>query len=100
MIQLELSERTENKMRRVMALNTNVDVFINKVIDYQLNELNIGIRNMTKELSDFEKKYTMRSAEFYEKFDQGLLSDEHDFILWSGVYEMYLRDLAKIEQFK
>jgi len=100
MIQIELSERTEKKMRQVMALHSDTDIFFDKVIDFQVDELKVGLRNMQKELALFEKKYGIESSVFYAKFEQGEFGDEQDFMLWAGVYEIFLRDSVKLELLK
>ncbi len=44
-------------------------------------------------LLDFEKKYGLHSAEFYQLYQQGLLDDSDleatvDFTRWAGLYEI------------
>jgi hypothetical protein len=31
----------------------------------------------------------MSSEEFYQQFSQGIPGDNEDFIIWSGIYEMF-----------
>jgi len=68
------------------------------VIDNKINDIKLGIYNMKRELNKFEKKYLISSEEFYEKFEAGEFRDEDDFMLWSGIYEMYLRELQELKQ--
>jgi ribosomal protein S24E len=98
MIQLELSNRTELRLKQVMLLHTDKDSFFNKMIDYQISELKLGIYNIEKDLKQFEKKYAMNTKLFYKKFESGEIGDEDDYMIWSGIYEMYLRDNEKLEK--
>ena len=48
----------------------------------------------------FERKYKLSSNEFYAKFEEGKFGDEDDFMLWSGIYELYQtnsNELSKIQ---
>jgi len=69
-------------------------------ISYHISRLKREIAEMQKDLKDFEKKYDMTSADFFEKFENGQLSDNKNFILWSGIYEMQTdckQKLSKIQ---
>ena len=44
-----------------------------------------------KELTVFEQKYGMASAEFFQRFETGELGDAMDYFRWIGRYEAYLR---------
>ncbi len=98
MIQLQLSDTTEKKLQQVILLHSDNDIFFNKVIDYQINELKLGIYNIEKDLRKFEKIYSMNTIAFYEKFEKGEIGDDQDFMIWSGIYEMYMRDKQKLEK--
>ena len=100
MIQLQLSNKTEQRLKQIMLLHTNKDKFFNKMIDYQINELKLGLYNIEKDLKIFEKKYTMNSKLFYKKFETGGLGDNDDYMIWSGIYEMFIRDKQKLEKLK
>ena len=40
----------------------------------------------------------MSSEEFYQKFEQGLTGDNEDFIVWSGIYEMFYENEKKLSE--
>lgn len=40
------------------------------------------------QLAEFELKYRLGSAEFYEKFERGEMGDTVDFVEWAATYEM------------
>lgn len=54
-------------------------------------ELKRGILNLYLDLQKFEEQYQMSSEAFYDRFEQGMMDEREDFMLWSGLYEM-LRD--------
>lgn len=54
--------------------------------------------NIEKDLKKFEKKYAMSTISFYEKFRKGKFGDEGDFMIWAGIYEMFLRDKQKMDK--
>ncbi|RLD65839.1 MAG: hypothetical protein DRI95_07875 [Bacteroidetes bacterium] len=98
MIQLQLSKKTEQRLKQIMLLHKDKDNFFNKMIDYQINELKLSILNIEKDLKQFEKKHEIGSKLFYERFENGKIGDEDDYIVWAGIYEMFLRDKQKLEK--
>ena len=54
------------------------------------------IVNIKKDLKQFEEKHKTDSKLFYDKFEKGKLGDEDDYIIWAGIYEMFLRDKQKL----
>jgi hypothetical protein len=50
----------------------------------------VGISGLKKELTGFEKKYSMSTQTFLHKIDRGELSECNDYIDWLG--------LAKLQQ--
>jgi hypothetical protein len=49
-------------------------------------------------MKDFEEKYSMSSEEFYQKFEQGVMGDNEDYIVWSGIYEMFYENEKKLSE--
>jgi len=43
----------------------------------------------TDRLKEFEKKYKMKSNDFYKKFKEGKLGDEQNFFEWYAIKEAY-----------
>ena len=50
-----------------------------------------GVEELKKELKAYEKRFKMRSEEFFSRFSAGELEDSADFFEWSALYQMYLR---------
>jgi len=98
MFELQLSNKTEQRLKQVLSSHSNNDAFFDKAIDYHINELNKAIFNIEKDLKEFEKKYNLSSKLFYEKFKTGEFGDEDDYMIWAGIYEMYLRDKLELKR--
>jgi len=45
---------------------------------------------LVKTLKTYENRYQMESEEFFEQYSEGLLSDDEDFVEWSGNYQHFL----------
>jgi len=50
------------------------------------------------QLTELERKYDMKSADFVEKFQRGEMGDEMDFIWWASIYNLYLDLRERIER--
>jgi len=49
-----------------------------------------AIFNLQHELTLFEQKYKLLSIDFYEQYQQGILDDRENLMLWAGSYELFL----------
>jgi hypothetical protein len=58
----------------------------------KLREVDIeeSLEECIQELQQFEKKFGMSSAEFYQKFCAGKMGDRADMIRWAGTFEDYM----------
>lgn len=45
-------------------------------------------KQLEKECHEFEKTYSMKSEEFYVRFEKGELGDDMDFFEWSSAIDM------------
>ena len=70
------------------------------IVDYYLDELKKGMKNIEVDLFYFENKYSLTTKEFYRQFQKGEFGDEiDDYIQWAGEYEIWLdhkKDLAEL----
>ena len=64
------------------------EVFAKNIVEYETAQLKKGIINIQLDLKSFEKKYGLSSKNFYQKFKSGEFSDDEDYIIWAGIYEM------------
>ena len=63
------------------------------VIDYQIHELKLGLYNIEK----IWKKTCNEYQVILQKIWTGKIGDEDDYMIWAGIYEMFLRDKQKLE---
>ena len=91
-----LQPETEQKMKRILDQYPDKEVFFQDIIKNQINELKNGIHNIEIDLKEFEQKYQLSSEDFYDKFKNGKFDDQEDFILWSGIFEMQVRNKKKL----
>ena len=74
----------------------NIGIPKDLVKDVVIRTLRSRIEEIKQKLSDiyenmryFERKYGMKTEEFYEKFLSGTLGDEMDFFEWEASKEIY-----------
>ncbi len=58
----------------------------------------LSFEDLNQKLGEYEKKYGYSTIEFYHKFQNGILGDDPDFLMWAGLYHLYLTSLP-IRQF-
>ncbi|NIN64613.1 MAG: hypothetical protein GTO63_07895 [Anaerolineae bacterium] len=46
---------------------------------------------LAHELQGYERKYEMRSSEFFERLQRGELGDDMEWIDWAGTYQLFQR---------
>ena len=69
-------ERFEAALREAMEKQSPID----------------DLLDLAARLMALEKKYSMKSSEFHERFERGEMGDDKDFIWWAGLYDLF-RDL-------
>ncbi len=99
MLTLELDKVTENKFQKfAKTYKNNYNSVFNEVIDYHIRELKKGIKNMELEFDAYEHKYSMTTLEFYSLYSKGEFGDDNDdFLLWAGIYEIWLEHKRDLE---
>ncbi|MBI4674209.1 MAG: hypothetical protein HY741_21405 [Chloroflexi bacterium] len=56
----------------------------------KLSHLIRDMQELENELFKYERKYRLRSADFYRLVHQGKLEQSRDFIIWLGMYKALL----------
>jgi len=87
-ITIELQNETANKFEEIIQAFGTKELMFEQFLKFHIRKLKREISRMQTDLKKFETKFSMSSEEFFEKFENGELGDEKDFIIWSGVYEM------------
>ncbi|HLP49095.1 MAG TPA: hypothetical protein VK469_24345 [Candidatus Kapabacteria bacterium] len=91
-----LQPKTEQRIKRILDQYQDKEVFFQDIIKNQINELKNEIHNIEIDLKEFEERYHLSSEDFYNRFTNGELGDDEDFMLWSGIYEMQLDNQKKL----
>jgi len=68
---------------------------ISKMLNYKIEQYEVEIRRLGKELRKFERVHKMNSSDFFRDFMEGKLDDDLDFVEWSSLYQMRQRLLEK-----
>jgi len=66
---------------------SNVKSLVKSAVENELKIIGFGIAKTKKKLEELEKKFGMDSGNFYEKFNEGKLGDDLEYIRWAGEYE-------------
>jgi len=93
MLTLNLDNQTEKQFNKLLKNSgMNFSTLVNSMINYRINELNKGIRNIELDFINYEHKYKIKTKDFYKRYIKGDFGDEsesNDFMIWSGEYEAY-----------
>ncbi len=68
--------------------NIVMDVVI-RTLRSKIEEINQKLNNLYENMRYFEKKYGMKTEEFYKQFVSGKLGDDMDFFEWKASAEIY-----------
>lgn len=48
-------------------------------------------------LNEYEKKNSLKSEEFFDKYNQGIAGDSDEVIDWAGEYQIYLELKSRLD---
>lgn len=97
-LNLNVRPKTARRLKKVLEYSRDGESFAQNVIAYQVTELKRAILNLRVDLRSFEKRYRLKSADFYKKFDAGKLDDREDYMLWAGLWEMLEKNEKKLQE--
>lgn len=75
-------------LKEVHADEIELDQVLEKLLSVALDRQRQRLKRYEAELSEFETRYGMDSASFYERFEAGELGDAMDFCEWAGVFRL------------
>lgn len=75
-----------------------LDRMVGKLLEVALSQHKLRLQRYEQELREFEQRYGMESAAFYQQFAAGELGDAIDFFEWSGLYELRQDIVEKIRK--
>jgi len=73
-----------------------LDRVLEKLLNVVLNQHRLRLERYERDLRDFERSFSMDSADFFARFEAGELGDDTDFFEWAGLYELRRDLLDKI----
>ncbi len=65
-----------------------LDTTINKLLAREHSRVLKLKTRLLDQCAQFEKQYSLESAEFYRRYENGEMGDEMDFIEWAATVEM------------
>lgn len=73
-------------------------LILGKLLDVTLSQHRLRLERYERDLREFEKRYSMESATFCQRFEAGELGDTMDFFEWAGLYELRQDIIGKIQR--
>lgn len=72
-----------------LEIKGSVKEAVIRTLKSKIEEINQKLIDIYENTKYFEKKYGMRTEEFYEKFSAGEIGDDMDFFEWKASKEIY-----------
>jgi hypothetical protein len=66
-----------------------MDRALDKLLAQQRAEDEASQRVLKEDLEELERRYGMNSEEFAQRYRQGAMGDDADFVEWNALYRMY-----------
>ena len=98
MLNLVLKKKKEIKLKKILEQYPTNEIFAQIIIDYQTSELKKGIVNIQIDLKKFEEKYNLSTKEFYHKYQSDRMTDDEDYMIWAGIFEMLQLNQQRLEE--
>ncbi|MCP4346319.1 MAG: hypothetical protein GY795_12435 [Desulfobacterales bacterium] len=70
------------------SVDTVLDIAIEKLLAREITRMLEVKERLTDQLESFEKQYSLKSSDFYIRYENGEMGDEMDFIEWASTVEM------------
>ncbi|MFZ5920501.1 MAG: hypothetical protein ACOYY3_05555 [Chloroflexota bacterium] len=61
---------------------------LNKVLDFEMNQIQTDLAATEKDLSEFEYRYHMSTADFFQQWKAGQTDDRMDYVEWASLAQM------------
>jgi hypothetical protein len=61
---------------------------LNKVLELEVNQLQLDLGATEKDMSKFERKYKMSTADFFRQWQAGKTDDRMDYVEWASLAQM------------
>ena len=70
------------------AADPVIDIALDKLLKREIIRMGELKSRLIDQLKEFEDKYSLNSPEFYERYENGQMGDEMDFVEWAATVEM------------
>jgi hypothetical protein len=70
---------------------------LEKLLHYEAESSREQLRQLREDLRQFEEKYGLSSAEFYQRFQAGETDDRMDYVEWAAMAQMAQNLEARLE---
>ncbi len=98
-IQLDIQPQTEQRLKKLLNVIHDQEVFAQHLLDYHIAELKKGMLNIRLDLKQFEDTYQTSTEHFYHQFEEGtLLDDREEYMIWAGLYEMLCENEHRLQE--
>jgi len=87
-VTLDKLKRIERLIQDYPAADGVLELTIDKILQREINKLNLHISNFVVQIKQWEDLYKMDSQTFLEKFESGIIGDQVDFVEWASTLEM------------
>jgi len=87
-VTLDKLKRIERLIQDYPAADSVLELTIDKILQREINKLNLHISNFVVQIKQWEDLYKMDSQTFLEKFESGIIGDQVDFVEWASTLEM------------
>jgi hypothetical protein len=94
---LDTSQKIEI-LKETCLDKAELDQVLGKLFDVTLSQHRRRLERYEHDLAEFENRFGMDSATFYERFDTGELGDSMDFFEWAGLYKLQVDLIEKIKR--
>ena len=97
---------TLDKLRTLESLYSQgyqsdiIDLTLNKIIALESARSRQELDELQTHLETFEKKYQIKSEDFYTRFHTGEFGDDADFFEWSALYDMAASLRERLQSFE
>ena len=70
---------------------------LNKVLDFEINQLQTDLAATEKDLGEFEDRYRMSTADFFCQWQAGQAGDRMDYVEWATLAQIAQNLRARLE---
>jgi len=74
-----------------------VDQTVSKLISLEISQCRAELQRLAPRLTAYEQQYGMTSGDFYQRFRNGELGDDMDFVEWSVFWDMHMATQKRLD---